>query len=523
MKGISEQMRTLPDLIIAILCTAILGLFTWIMLSPSVGFDDANITQNYAQNIANGLGYVYYAGGERVEGSTSALWTAFNTLGFLITDTPERLFAAVGFAFTVGMIWFTMSIARAFLDMAGLPERFAALPVAAILACFPAAFGWTVWSLMETGLWCFLSAGFLWASIRLIRSRSLQAPVSGGALLTVFAVLMVLTRPEAIVLVSGMLLVLALIDRYLPGAHATGLVLRAALLSVATFAALTIARLVYFGVPHPNTYYAKVSTDRLSEIKAGARYTLDYVSQPDTFLLLLLAVLGLIAIWRLSGTPERRGLVSVVIFALLVALGTVAVYTMLGGDHFGSHRYYLTFLVLLVPAAVLGVVWLAMRYPPALPFLALACGAALIAQWLTFAEDKGDYEIEFRLAEDSRAIGSILNRHDDTASVAVYIAGGIAMTYDGPIYDMLGLNWSAMAHADRGRRGSYGAFSKPVFYQAAPDLVNPQRDNCVADWADNPHVNETFDNLFREARFLELYALDCVDGVSFFRKINRVK
>lgn len=510
-------MRTLSDLIIAILCTAILAAFTWFILEPSVGFDDANIIQNYAQNIANGFGYVYYAGGERVEGSTSALWTAVNALGFLITGTPEALLVSVGLGCTFGMIFFTILIARSLLGMAGLESRYAALFVAMLYACFPALFGWTVWSLMETGLWCFLSAGFLWASIRLLQDRHFSGPETGGSALVFFAVLMVLTRPEAILLVSGGVLVLFLIDRALPGPRATGLLVLTAGAGIATFMMLTAARVFYFGVPHPNTYYAKVSTDRIAEIKAGARYTLDYIGQPDNLMLLALAALGPLAVLRLSSAPERRTLISVGIFASAIGVGTVAVYTALGGDHFGSHRYYQIFMVLLIPSSILGIVWLSTKFTRTLQGFALVVIAALALQWSTFASEKGDYEIEFRLAEDARAAGAVLNNFGDERSVAVYIAGGIAMTYDGPIYDMLGLNWSEMAHADRGRRGSYGAFSKPVFYDAAPQIVNPQLDACAADWADNPNVIKAFDNLFHEARFQELYVLDCLEGVSFFR------
>ena len=110
-KQISIPLRlSVSDLGVSAAVCLILSTFTWIVLRPTVGFDDANITLNYAQNIANGLGYVYYEGGERVEGSTSALWTAVAVLGYLITDSPEGLFAAMGFAFTTGMILYTILI-----------------------------------------------------------------------------------------------------------------------------------------------------------------------------------------------------------------------------------------------------------------------------------------------------------------------------------------------------------------------------------------------------------------------------
>ena len=51
-----------------VLTVAILGAtFAYLILNPEIGFDDANITQAYAKHIAQGHGYVYNVGGERVE------------------------------------------------------------------------------------------------------------------------------------------------------------------------------------------------------------------------------------------------------------------------------------------------------------------------------------------------------------------------------------------------------------------------------------------------------------------------
>ena len=63
---------------IALLVAGFGAAFSYWVLGPQVGIDDANITQVYARNIAAGHGYVYNIGGERVEGSTSLLWTLIN-------------------------------------------------------------------------------------------------------------------------------------------------------------------------------------------------------------------------------------------------------------------------------------------------------------------------------------------------------------------------------------------------------------------------------------------------------------
>ncbi|MEO0915197.1 MAG: hypothetical protein AAFY59_19785, partial [Pseudomonadota bacterium] len=45
----------LRDGLLAAIATALLAAFTYFLLNPQFGFDDANITQNYAENIAAGV------------------------------------------------------------------------------------------------------------------------------------------------------------------------------------------------------------------------------------------------------------------------------------------------------------------------------------------------------------------------------------------------------------------------------------------------------------------------------------
>jgi hypothetical protein len=63
--------------------------------------DDAQITLTYAQNIASGEGFVFSRGGERVEGSTSLLWTLICTAAVL-TPLPERTLTIVSLVLAAG-------------------------------------------------------------------------------------------------------------------------------------------------------------------------------------------------------------------------------------------------------------------------------------------------------------------------------------------------------------------------------------------------------------------------------------
>lgn len=66
-------------------------LLSYVALEPQVGFDDANITQVYARHLAGGHGFVYNVGGERVEGSTSLIWTTLNAAMFFLHIQSCRL------------------------------------------------------------------------------------------------------------------------------------------------------------------------------------------------------------------------------------------------------------------------------------------------------------------------------------------------------------------------------------------------------------------------------------------------
>ena len=82
---------------VVVLCGALLSFGP---LEAGLGIDDANITQAYARNLAAGHGYVYNIGSERVEGSTSLLWTLINTSAFALSQRPETVVTAITLVMT---------------------------------------------------------------------------------------------------------------------------------------------------------------------------------------------------------------------------------------------------------------------------------------------------------------------------------------------------------------------------------------------------------------------------------------
>lgn len=70
----------------------LLAAASWYINGKSfIGIDDANIYMVYMKNFAQGHGFVYNIGDERVEGFTSLLWTIIGSFVFLISSSPEFL------------------------------------------------------------------------------------------------------------------------------------------------------------------------------------------------------------------------------------------------------------------------------------------------------------------------------------------------------------------------------------------------------------------------------------------------
>jgi len=88
---------------------ALLGSAAWLASTlsgtPLVGYDDANVFFVYARNVLDGHGFVFNAGGERVEGFTSPLWLLICTAAQAITPRFEILLFAINVAGVSAALW----------------------------------------------------------------------------------------------------------------------------------------------------------------------------------------------------------------------------------------------------------------------------------------------------------------------------------------------------------------------------------------------------------------------------------
>lgn len=474
---------------IALITTALASLLGyWALRKPVLmGIDDENITQVYGRNLANGFGYVYTPDFERVEGATSPLWVAIHYLLYKITANPELYILAVSVALTALALYWTLGTARCVSGALGLPGWAPWIAVLAV-AMQPNYFHWTVISMMDQGLWGAMALGWVFVLVKeLTRPEPPRNASLAGVLL---CVLCVLTRPEAMLLLPALLVIATVIVVINKGIGAairyTGPYFSAMLV---TLAGLTAWRMAYFGYPLPNTYYAKVSSHPKDNILHGLEYVVSFLSSNILVVPgILAAVLGsFIALQSLLKSVKATAQVSAADIARLLIGGALAVIvasTILeGGDHFPGFRLLQPCIPLICVSLMFYVPllsgWsrLTLSRAGGLGWAAALVAATFAASYASFAANHKEFREDFTIAWEGRRIGDLLNslQEQPAPHVGVLPAGGIALSYNGRVVDLLGLNWAKMAHASGRRTGlpGHSAFNNDVFWEHRPHIMLP--------------------------------------------------
>lgn len=522
--------------ILALLLCAVGAAIVYLRLGmpPNTGIDDANITQVYARNIAQGHGYVYTPGHERVEGSTSLLWTAINSVFFLASHRPETGILVATFLITALSLFCQFTLAGTLASALGLSAAWIYGAVVLWLLCLPAYFAWAVLTLMDFALWSFVVCAFATVLALDVTGRLNRRAALG--LTCGLAVVASAARPEALGVVPVLLALGCVAKAAMQGWRSA---IRAQvpplLVTASSFAALSVFRLIYFGYPLPNTYYAKVSSNLLDNLLSGAKYLFRYLAQTPALIgATCVAVAFCVCAWRLARRQATRDLATSIVF---VTSGTVifgmAAAVLAGGDHFAGFRFFQAY----APLMIFSIVYLAAhvlarlsresrrRLRPAylLPVVVLAA----VAQQLNFNIRGDQLGPEFETAEQGRLTGEALNEvlGSDPPPLGVLAAGGVALTYNGRVLDLLGLNWTTMAHASGRRTGYVGhsAFDEQVFWSSPPAILGPDI------WRSRvrPCVTEELDfmlkGLLATERFRELYSPGIAETsrariLAYFRK-----
>ncbi len=420
----------------------------WMLGRPATGIDDADIFFVYARHFAEGHGFVYNLGGERVEGFTSMLWTLVCSVFFRFTHAVEIPLYLFNVALGTAVVW-------ACLRRVSAPVLFLVL-----LLAEPAWFAWCQVTLMESGLWCLLLTLMVVAAVER-RSRLLSGLLP----------LLLLTRPESMLWGAWLILMLGLsAAMHDSWRNAVRVVAVPVAIFTGTLLALVSFRMGYFGYPVPNTYYAKVSPHFSTNLWNGTAYLLKYLFSNPAVLLMAATWLWILV----RGLRNwRAGFDSSMLIALCLLPG-IGIPFIVGGDHFGGFRFYQPIWPLLCLLA-------AREWPTLLEcFKPLKVRAGLLALvlcgWVLFYFT-GWMTHEFRIAREGRetgeALATMFDDMDTLPSVATITAGGSKYAYPGTVLDLMGLNATEMAHAPGPRTGfkNHTAFNPDVFYAWHPDIL----------------------------------------------------
>lgn len=470
------------------------GVAYWLLQAPPLlGAEDAAIGFRYARNLAEGHGIVFNPGGERVEGFTSVSWLLISALVYRVVGAASlEPFLLI---LSVGMTVVTVAIvARLLLD-----QRLGRLSLAVAALWVLANGGFFYWSglsLMDVAPWAMgLALLLLLVDARLTGREARWASFAPLAATVVF---LVLTRPESMLVVPGAVAVaFAAYPRSPAFKRLAAEVLGVTAVSVGL---LTAFRLAYFGVPLPNTYYTKVSPDVLWRVTAGFGYLREYAAAHSVGWALFVAigaclVLGARVLLRRGRGGSRAGVdagaadaapvpgVAVFVSGFMVVGAASIVWG--GGDHYQGHRFLQSWLVLgAVPLAV--AVELAARAVGRRDErgATLVAGAAVLvllalmpAQWTAY-RDHGIRQQAIDVGMQGRFVGATMTQVFDPPrpELGLWMVGGASYTYEGPVKDLLGLNWIAMGMSEGDRKGprDHAAFNVDVFWSAPPDVMIPE-------------------------------------------------
>ncbi len=477
----------------------LVSIFVWLFwfsfFSQNVfGIDDANIFKAYAQNVSNGFGFVFQPGEARVEGFTSLLFVLLLSLLYSITGNIDLSGLLLSTSIYLLVVATTITLLMVLYEKTNkLITLYESVGLLLIwLFASPYFVIWLSLTQMDTGLWTLIVLVAMgWC---LLIDMNLHKPtqfVAGSAVILI----LVLTRPEGM-LVSLLLPFCWLLKAWFTTRLVTKSKLQYFMVSslsgigligmwLSSVVGLTWFRLAYFGWPLPNTYYAKVSPDLLYRIGQGILYAWSFVvHQP-----IIIISISLLCYLVFLGYKVQTKLVAfeLIIFVLFTSL-LLFIPIMNGGDHFAGWRMYQP----IWPILGIVFVWYVSSYPPkwyqkytskySSIMVALVFGVLLIiSQPYLIGKTRlslDEFSYEFAIADNGRIVGILLNNwfsNQNKPIVGVISAGGIAMTYQGELYDLLGLNETTIAHDGGMRKGlkNHASLNAELVIAKKPDILFP--------------------------------------------------
>lgn len=301
--------------------------------------DDGLIVLRTVRNLLAGNGPVFNAG-ERVEANTSVMW---QYIIYVIAAVSSARLETI--AIYTGLVFSVLAVTIAALGSAALHRSPGALfvPCGLLLyICLPPARDFTT-SGLEWGLSIFWIAvlWFLmvyWNNARGRRDRTSSLPRSSYAL-AFWAGLSWLVRPELALYGAATIVVLLVIHRcWTLLAWAVPLPLL-----------YEIFRAGYYGLLVPNTAVAKSASG--SDWKQGWRYVLDFANPYWLWLIIPIAIIIGIAVFRADGRRTPLPVIIMVSCGVLHVLYVIRI----GGDFMHGRMWLLPLFALVMPIAVVPI------------------------------------------------------------------------------------------------------------------------------------------------------------------------
>jgi arabinofuranosyltransferase len=501
-------------------------IISWLFNYRSIyGTDDANIYMVYMRNFAEGYGFVYNLGYERVEGFTSLLWTIIGAIFFKISETPEVLMLL----FNIFLISYALWLLVVYIDRDYKKEGLISndsLLLLGLLSVVPGFFDWTVLSLMETGLW-----SALLIILGLETYKFIDKPFNRELdfKFCVLLIILTLTRPEGIIWgVAFICLRVYVCFVSNKNFYEIYQIFKYPIfIFLSTILLITIWRYNYFGYLLPNTFYAKVSIDPLHNFILGIKYTYRFLKSYPFIILYGIACIKILIEPSYNDNSKKR-LFNVINFIFLII--TLIYPLAVGGDHMSGHR----FIQPTIPLMLFGAIYLMNMFYKLeniyyVTLIIFISGFISREGYIERITRKDNISSEWKIAIDGRLSGEKLNlffsNHSYLPSVGHINAGGMALTYKGLNIDLMGLNNTLMAHStyvkDRNLGKNHASFDKEVFFMQRPEIFrwyiiekyefDPSKipcDNYKFDW-----VMDVLKNIPEDERFFSNYDYVAIENI----------
>ncbi len=399
--------------------------------------DDTYISIRYAENLVNGDGLVFNSG-ERVEGYTNFLWVlilAFLKLLNINLVTASQILSTFFGLLTLGAAY--KLSCRLFPSITNNYLRIILNTLPVYLLAFTGEFIYWSVSGMETSFFIFLiTLSFYFSLIDVYKSK-----INYPALIVL--ILASLTRPEGLYFVAAFLLFELIISN-----KEKSLVLRELIIIFIPLLIHFSFRLIYYGYPLPNTFYAKSGFSEFF-LRRGWEYFVDFATAD-----LLYGFILVPPIFLFFRNNKNKKL----IFFYVVAMVFILSIILIGGDVLALHRLFLPVLPLIYILFLSSIISVSINRKLVSVFLIIF---SLILGFFIYSSNKTNIKdiqaTEVGLVKKMKFLGNWVkekNTEDGIKSkVALSTIGAFSYYSDAQIIDLLGLTNEYIAHNPTEMRG----------------------------------------------------------------------